>query len=115
VSLTGKHGFQWWAKQQSVIRSWAELQPSGSETGLWALRKPVEEFMDMGLFLETTRLLCLMAEGYAKFGRADEGLAVSENARHLIKNMKACQPGKQKSCIVPMALTFDPCVPVFAF
>jgi ATP/maltotriose-dependent transcriptional regulator MalT len=82
IQISDENEFQFWAKQQLVLLSWAESQLGGTKAGTVEIRRALDSFLESGPIIGSTRILSLMAEVYIDSGRTDEGLAMLERALH---------------------------------
>ena len=80
IQISDENGFQFWAKQQSVLQSWAKAELGETEVGMLEMRNALNAYLELGPVLESSRFLSLMAEFYTKGGRTDESLAMLKNA-----------------------------------
>ncbi len=86
IRISEVNEFQYWAKQQSVLRSWAQAELNKSNAGVQELRQAVDAYLEIGPCLQLTRALTLMAEIYIKHDQFDECLKMLDKAMEIANN-----------------------------
>ena len=79
VELASEHGFEFWAKQQTVLSSWARRKFE-ADREVSKVQDAIDAYFDLGSHLESTRFLTLMAETYEHSTQGDQSLLLLENA-----------------------------------
>ena len=80
VDLARKHGFEFWAKQQTVLSTWAHSK-TGTDGNVTKVRDAIDAYLDLGSHLESTRFLTLMAGTYEHATHSDQSLALLKNTQ----------------------------------
>lgn len=83
IAVSEENEFQFFAKQQLVVRNWAEARMGNDKTSLLEMRNALESFMKSGSLIGATRILSLMAEVYTENKMSDEGMLMLEKAKHI--------------------------------
>ena len=86
IQVADENEFQFFAKQQLVVKIWSEAQTNGKDVALLEMREALDEFLASGSTIGSTRMLSLMAEVYIRSGQADEAEALLEKALHAAHN-----------------------------
>jgi len=79
VAISREQGFPFWANQERILRGWAQAEQGAVEDGTTELRTGLDAYRAMGSGLGCPWFLGLLAEVYAKSGRASEGLRALED------------------------------------
>ncbi len=84
IQFARKNEFQFWRKQQSVVRYWADAHRGNMRGRTSKMRAAVDSFLEAGPMIGSTRILSMMAEVYIKYGFAEEGSGVLQRAHDTV-------------------------------
>ena len=80
LALYREQGFAQGLAQERVWHGWDLVRQGQGEAGLAQMRQGIEALRNTGAVIERPWLLSALARAYGHAGRADEGLAVLEEA-----------------------------------
>ena len=80
IQVADDNEFEFWAKQQTVVQCWADLQLGETKAGTLEMRKALDAYLESGSIIGRTRILSLMAEVYINHGQTTEAMAMLERA-----------------------------------
>ena len=76
LGKTREQGFALYLAQSTILRGWALTTQEQGEEGLWQMRHGLTAWQATGAEVNVPYLLSLLAEGYARLGQVEAGLAV---------------------------------------
>ncbi len=85
IALAREHGFSRWLAGGMIRRGWALVEQGVVEEGLAQLHRGLASWQAMGE-LGLPQFLAMLAEGYGKGGRAEEGLSMLTEALTAVHN-----------------------------
>jgi predicted ATPase len=86
ITLSTEQRIAQWLAQGLIMRGWALVQQGQQEQGMLSLHEGLAAWQRTGAALMVPYYLSLVAEGYGKEGRTEEGLAMVAEALVLINN-----------------------------
>jgi predicted ATPase len=81
ITLSTEHGFAFWATWGSILRGWALVEQGQGEEGIEQMCQGLAAYRATGAEIIRPYNLALLAEGYSKVGRVEEGLVLLNEAR----------------------------------
>ncbi|MEM7744840.1 MAG: AAA family ATPase [Pseudomonadota bacterium] len=85
VEMALENGFGFWAKQQTLVGVWASADTKPSDAEAAEMRRAVDTYLEVGVPLESTRALTLLADIYQRQGKATEALEQLDAALDISK------------------------------
>jgi class 3 adenylate cyclase/predicted ATPase len=80
IALSTEQGFALWVAFGTVLRGWALAEQGGREEGMAQMHQGVAAWRATGAEVDLPYFLALLAEGNAKSGQVDDGLALIAEA-----------------------------------
>ncbi len=74
MTLAGEHGFPYWLGQGMITRGWAMVEQGQIEKGVQQIEQGIDRLRETQTTLDLPFSLTLLAEGYRKAGKRQEGL-----------------------------------------
>ncbi|MEM7526031.1 MAG: hypothetical protein AAF360_20210, partial [Pseudomonadota bacterium] len=80
IEISDANEFQFWIKQQTVVRKWADARLSNASAAADEMRRAVDSFLATGSTIGSTRILSMMAEAYIEAGQIEKARFMLERA-----------------------------------
>ncbi|MGE0680131.1 MAG: hypothetical protein AB7P69_04345 [Candidatus Binatia bacterium] len=80
IALSTEQGFPYYLADVTNLRGWALAEQGQGEAGIAQMRQGQSVYQAIGVELQRSHFLALLAEAYGKEGRAEEGLRVLAEA-----------------------------------
>jgi class 3 adenylate cyclase/tetratricopeptide (TPR) repeat protein len=84
-ALSAEHGFSFWEAVANAYRGWCLSMLGQTDEGLALQGKATDAYRAIGGVLNLQKYLMMLAEGYSKASRADEGLRQLEEAATIVE------------------------------
>jgi class 3 adenylate cyclase/predicted ATPase len=81
VALSTEQGFPLWMSMASILRGWALVEQGQQSNGVGQMRQGLADLRATGAGLWQPSFLALLADAYGRTGKAEEALALLEEAR----------------------------------
>ena len=85
IALSKAHGMSWWLRYATVLYGCALLKSGQLAEGITELERGIADWQTLGNKINHILLYGHLAPAYAKLGRLDRGIDISENAIALCK------------------------------
>ena len=85
IALSKAHGMSWWLRYATVLYGCALLKSGQLTEGITELERGIADWQTLGNKINHILLYGHLAPAYAKLGRLDRGIDISENAIALCK------------------------------
>jgi predicted ATPase/DNA-binding winged helix-turn-helix (wHTH) protein len=80
IAVSSEHGLVLFHALATIVRGWTRIEPGLYDSAIREMRQGLAAYQSTGTEVIRPHFLALLAEAYAKAGRADEGLRVAEEA-----------------------------------
>jgi predicted ATPase len=80
IALSTEHGFAFWVTWESILRGWTLVEQGQGEEGIEQMSRGLAAYRATGAEIIRPYNLALLAEGYGKVGRVEEGLTLLNEA-----------------------------------
>jgi len=90
VALSAEHDFVFWNLKGAILRGWALGESEDMAEGIAQMGQGLAAFRATGAEVMVPYYLALLAEAYAKAGRAHEGLSLLAEAQSLVADSGEC-------------------------
>jgi predicted ATPase len=88
AELATEHGFPHWSAQGAIYRGWVKVKNGNVTEGMSLLRSGSTAYRDGGAELLVPHYIAVLAAAYEITGRAEEGLALLDNALRTVERTK---------------------------
>jgi TOMM system kinase/cyclase fusion protein len=90
ISLSGEKGFLLWKAMGTFLRGWALSELGQVEPGIADMRDGIDGWAGTGADVHRPWFSTVLAEAYLRAGRADEGIAVVDEALGYCRSTQDC-------------------------
>ncbi len=90
ISLSGEKGFLLWQAMGTFLRGWALSELGQLEPGIADMREGIQGWASTGADVHRPWFSTVLADAYCRAGRAEEGLAVVDEALGFCRSTQDC-------------------------